>query len=114
MANSQELKSNFWNPFLPTIRDVIRTEELSQKDLLFVGFITWFLFPLGLLYLNRGVNCLKIFGYVFIFALAIMIFEQNDKQADKLAEALGLIANITITFENINSIKQANKRIREI
>ena len=42
------------------------------------------------------------------------MLEKNDDKAEKLAEMLGLITNITITFENINSIEQANKRCKEL
>jgi len=114
MANDKESKFNLWNPFCSTTRDIARTKELSQEDSLFVGFITCFFFPIGLLHLNRGVNCCKILGYVFIATLAILMFEKNDDKAEKLAEMLGLITNVTITFENINSIEQANKRCKEL
>jgi len=47
---------NSWNPFVPTKRDVERTEELASKNAALTGVLTWFFPPLGLIYLNRGMN----------------------------------------------------------
>lgn len=62
---------NSWNPFEPTNRDIKRTEQLANKDMLVAIFLT-IVFPLfGLLYLDRAVNCLKIIGYGMYIAIVI-------------------------------------------
>jgi hypothetical protein len=45
--NAQE-----WNPFIPTERDLARTDELASKNVNTAGIITFLFFPAGLFYLN--------------------------------------------------------------
>ena len=43
-----------FNPFLPTRRDIERTDELARKNPVLAGFLTFFLLPLGMIYLNSS------------------------------------------------------------
>jgi len=61
-----------WNPFIPTKRDLERTDELAKKDPIITGVLSYLFLPAGLIYLNRAINPLKIFGYtIFLFILDI-------------------------------------------
>ena len=83
MANLQSKESNPWNPFEPTRRDIRRTKELSQKNPVVAGILGFF--PLfGMLYLNRGVNCLKILGYVFVSAFMFALISNSEKGVAQL------------------------------
>lgn len=68
MKNSN---SDIWNPFIPTEKDLSRANELAQKNLILTGVLTFIFFPAGLIYLNRAVNPLKIFGYTFILSMLL-------------------------------------------
>ena len=78
-----------WNPFIPTQRDIVRTEELAAKNVATTGALTFFFLPAGLFYLNRGINSLKILGYVFVVSFIFgLVTEGNSKDFSNL---LGLI-----------------------
>ena len=110
MANFQRTKSNSWNPFAPTERDLQRTEELSQKNALVAGILTFFFTPFGMLYLNRGVNCMKIMGYTFILIFVVVLMEESPEQGNPAINFIGSVANIAIVVEQVNSINQARKK----
>ena len=133
MANFQKTESNPWNPFVPTKRDIQRSQELSKKNALLTGIVT-FLAPFyGMLYLNRGVNCLKIFGYMLILMFAVVLMdespeqgnpvryiirlspvflmEESPKQGNPVRDIIVPVLNIMVAAEQVNSIYQARKRI---
>jgi len=114
MANFQATDFNPWNPFCPTQRDLNRTEELAKKNTFVAGFLTA-IFPLfGLIYLNRGVNFLKILGYVFVLAFAVGITIESEETAESIGEVIGLGGNVALVAEQIGSVTQAKKRNKNI
>ena len=48
-----EQPDNKWNPFIPTKRDIQRTDELAAKNVAVAGILTFLFAPAGLIYLNR-------------------------------------------------------------
>ncbi|GAA6618698.1 hypothetical protein [Scytonema sp. NUACC26] len=109
--NSTE--SSPWNPFVPTKRDIERTEELAKKNPTIAGFLTFFFLPLGMVYLNRGVNNLKIVGYVFLlgFAIGLVSYDgKNDKQLNALGNFVGLCGQIALITENVRAVTLARQR----
>ena len=111
MANFQRTESNPWNPFAPTKRDLQRSEELSQKNALVAGILTFLFTPFGMLYLNRGVNCLKILGYTFVLVFAVVLIEESPEQGDPAIGLIGSLANIVLVTEQVNSINRARERV---
>ncbi|MEA5598490.1 hypothetical protein [Rivularia sp. UHCC 0363] len=113
--NPNETNGSIWNPFQPTKRDIDRTEQLAKKNPVIAGLLTFFFLPAAMLYLNRGVNNLKILGYVFVLAFAIAIVsEVSENKSDKQPQIIGLLGNIAIIAENIRTITLARKRQSEI
>lgn len=110
MANFQAKEQNPWNPFLPTDRDFQRTEELSKKNPVVAGVLTCIFPPAGLIYLNRGVNYLKILGYVFIFAFCIALISDTEETAEDAGEVVGLAGSIALIAESVNCVTQARNR----
>jgi hypothetical protein len=113
--NQNQTPDSPWNPFLPTKRDISRTEELAEKSPIVAGVLTFFFIPAGMIYLNRGVNNLKILGYVFVtaFIVGIASYEGKDSlkmvRIGKLIEVCGKVAIIT---ENVKAVTLARKRLR--
>jgi hypothetical protein len=110
MANFQSKEFNPWNPFLSTSRDLDRTDELSQKDPVFACILSLLFVPLAMIYLNRGVNSLKIVGYVIVFATTLALTADSEKQSAGVSEILGYAGGIAITVENVNTVHNARKR----
>ena len=115
MTNLQSKKNypyNPWNPFTPTLRDIERTEKLANKNRAITGISAYFLPIVTMLYLNRGVNTLKILGYAVltIFALVIVLPELEDDTYESMGEAVGFAAGIAIVAENVHSINLAKER----
>jgi hypothetical protein len=97
--NAQE-----WNPFIPTKRDLDRTDELASKNVTTAGIITFLFFPAGLIYLNRGVNTSKIFGYTLILTVLLIV---SGKGQGRITQIIALGA---MTAEQVLTVKSAQKR----
>ena len=110
MADFQAKEHNPWNPFIPTERDLKRTEELSKKNPVLAGLLTFFLLPIGMIYLNRGVNSLKILGYIFIFAFFVAIVSDTEETAEDAVDVIGLAGSVALIAESVNCIAQARNR----
>ena len=114
LQSQENYEANPWNPFEPTERDVERTEKLAKKNPVVAGLLTLFFLPAAMIYLNRGINPLKIFGYAFILGVTIAGFtSKSEEEAFQQGRTVGTIANIVIMAENINTITQARKRKRK-
>ncbi|RUT08356.1 hypothetical protein DSM106972_015240 [Dulcicalothrix desertica PCC 7102] len=103
-----------WNPFLPTKRDIERSEELSKKEPWVAGVLSFLLLPAAMIYLNRGVNNLKIVGYVFVIAFAVGLTtynSKNEKELDAIGNLIGVCGQIAATAENIRAVTLARKRV---
>ncbi|MEC4813438.1 MAG: hypothetical protein SAK29_09230 [Scytonema sp. PMC 1069.18] len=102
-----------WNPFLPTKRDIERTDELAKKNAIVAGLLTFFLLPFGMVYLNRGINNLKILGYLFLisFVIGFVTYDSNnDKELDEISNFAGLCGQIALVTENVRAVTLARKR----
>ncbi|MFM2312830.1 MAG: hypothetical protein RLZZ04_2106 [Cyanobacteriota bacterium] len=110
MANFQSKEFNPWNPFLSTSRDLDRTDELSQKNSVFACILSLLFVPLAMVYLNRGVNSLKIAGYVFVCAFMFALVADSEEQSAGVSEVIGYAGGIAITVENVNTVHNARKR----
>ena len=112
LANQFESNPNKnFNPFISTKRDIVRTEELASKNAVLAGILTLIFVPAGLLYLNRGINALKILGYVFAVSFLFgLVKEGNSKNLDNL---LGLVGTGAITAEQVIAVNKARQRIPE-
>lgn len=104
--NQNQTPHSPWNPFLPTKRDISRTKELAEKSPIVAGVLTLFLLPAAMIYLNRGVNNLKILGYVFVAGFMIGIFSYKDK-----GHLIGLCGQVAIVTENVKAVTLARKRL---
>ncbi|MEH1938319.1 MAG: hypothetical protein V7L14_32370 [Nostoc sp.] len=112
--NQNQTPDSPWNPFLPTKRDISRTEELAQKSPIVAGVLTFFLVPAGMIYLNRGVNNLKILGYIFVtaFILSIVSYEEKDaRKMEGINNLVGLCGQVAIITENVKAVTLARKRL---
>lgn len=105
-SNDNQYKGSVFNPFVPTKRDIARTEELASKNQIITG-ILGFIFPIGAaFYLNRISNSLKLGFYFLIitfpimFALQSKLIEQfnNIENAEQLTEEQ--------LIEKVNAINQ--------
>ena len=64
-----------------------------------------------MIYLNRGVNSLKILAYAFFFAMTLAaLSSESEEQAFKTGQGVGTIANIVMIVENVNTVNKARKR----
>ncbi|MEB3215007.1 MAG: hypothetical protein VKN72_01945 [Nostocales cyanobacterium 94392] len=114
--NSQ---GSFWNPFAPTARDIKRTEVLADKNPVIAGVLGLFLMPLAWIYLNRGVNNLKIFVYIMLASVTLSFFigvtskSESDVNpiTEKTSTILGFAGSLAMTIENIRSVTLARKRL---
>jgi hypothetical protein len=112
--NQNQTPDSPWNPFLPTKRDISRTEELAKKSPLVAGVLTFFLLPAGMIYLNRGVNNLKIVGYVFVTAFMVGIVsygEKDDRKMEGISNLVGFCGQVALITENIKAVTLARKRL---
>jgi hypothetical protein len=106
-----------WNPFAPTKRDIERTEKLAGKSPVIAGVLAFF-FPIAaMIYLNRGINNLKILGYLFVISFslsmitAVVVKEASDEQIAPLSTALSVGGTIALTAEQIRAVTLARKRL---
>lgn len=105
---------NPWNPFIPTQRDIARTEELAAKKPAIAGVLSSFLLLAGLIYLNRGVNTLKILGYVFAASFVFgIVSNPNEENAKSTSNLIGLIGTGAITAEQVMAVNKARQRLKE-
>lgn len=104
--------SNPWNPFEPTQRDIERTEQLAEKNRMISGIFAYCFPIITMIYLGRGVNTLKILAYTFLSIMAIVLVcpELEEDTYEGIAETVGFVAAIAITWENVNTINQARER----
>ncbi|GJD20126.1 hypothetical protein RIVM261_050820 [Rivularia sp. IAM M-261] len=103
-----------WNPFLPTRRDIERSEELSKKEPWVAGVLSFLLLPAAMIYLNRGVNNLKIIGYVFAIAFMTGLVTyngKNEEELDSIGNVVGICGQIAVVAENIRAVTLARKRV---
>ena len=113
MANFQATEFNPWNPLCPTQRDLDRTNELAKKNPVVAGVLTA-IFPLfGLIYLNRGVNFLKILGYVFVLSFAVGITVESEETAETMGNMISLGGTVALIVEQTGSVSQARKRSQD-
>ena len=107
----ESLESNPWNPFETTPRDMKRTEQLAKKNSVIAGVLTFFFIPAAMIYLNRGVNSLKILAYAFVLGTTFAVLtSETEEQAFQTGQKVGFVANIVVIVENINTINKARKR----
>ncbi len=114
MNNLQSQESAAWNPFAPTQRDFKRTEKLAKKNTVIAGVLAFFFVPAAMIYLNRGINPLKIFGYAIVIGMALSISAESEEKAFEIGQGVGTVANLVIVVENINTISQARKRNKDL
>ncbi|BAZ47369.1 hypothetical protein NIES4102_44150 (plasmid) [Chondrocystis sp. NIES-4102] len=101
---------NPWNPFVPTEKDLVRTEELANKNAVMAGVLSFVFFPVGLIYLNRAINSLKILGYTVAISLILGLStntEENSNDLSNLVSCLGLGA---LTTEQVMTVNKARAR----
>lgn len=125
---SQHKRIN-WNPFLPTKRDIERTNKLAEKNPILVGALVFFL-PVGaIIYLNRGENYLNFIVYLIIISLIIVIMfaiyvvinkdkgyediGEIAKVCDSMIEVVYVVIRIGATVESIGAVTLARKRKSE-
>lgn len=105
---------NRWNPFITTQRDIARTEELAAKNPTIAGVVSFLFVPAGLIYLNRGVNTLKILGYVFATSFVLGIASNpNDENTNNPGSLIGLIGTGAITAEQVMAVNKARQRLKD-
>lgn len=114
-SNQYQENNSVWNPFIPTARDIKRTDELAGKNTVLAGVLSFFLLPLAMIYLNRGINNLKIIGYVFVagFMIGIVTSNRSSRDTNAAANLIGVAGNIAIIAENTRTITLARKRKSE-
>jgi len=109
------IKYSPWNPFSPTERDIQRTQELALKNAIFVGLLTYFLPFTGMIYLNRGINNLKIIGYLFLLLVVLGIGNGKNsgsaKDSEGTSDFLLGSCDISMIVENVRAITLARKRL---
>ncbi|MEA5525227.1 hypothetical protein [Nodularia spumigena] len=115
--NQNQSEDSPWNPFIPTKRDINRTEELAKKSPVVAGLLTFFITPAAMIYLNRGVNNLKILGYVFViaFMLGLASYKENEEnntaKMEMIGNVVGFGGSIALITENVKAITLARKRL---
>ncbi|ELS01690.1 hypothetical protein Xen7305DRAFT_00013950 [Xenococcus sp. PCC 7305] len=98
-----------WNPFLPTAKDLARTEELASKNVVTAGALSFVFFPAGLIYLNRGINGLKILGYICAVSFLLGFIVKTKEKSHDLVAYIGLGL---FTTEQIITVKRAQNRLQ--
>ena len=69
--------------------------------------------PAGMIYLNRGVNLLKIWGYAMLIGMAFAaITEVPEEKAFQTGQKFGHIALVLAIGENVTTVNRAKKRQR--
>ncbi|MEL6501847.1 MAG: hypothetical protein AAFQ23_10665, partial [Cyanobacteria bacterium J06623_1] len=63
------------------------------------------------IYLNRGVNSLKIWGYAMLVGIAfVSIMKTPEEKAFETGKVFGHIAQVFLITENVTTINRAKKR----
>ena len=77
-----------------------------------VIILTLFCVPLGLFYLDIGINALKILGYTYILAFAFLIGLNTyaHREANDIAETIAFTGGIVIVLEQVITVTEARKR----
>ena len=114
-SNEEPNNNSAWNPFLPTNRDIERTEELASKNPVIAGLLTFLMLPLGMLYLNRGINGLKILGYTFLaaFIVGAANYNKSDEELEAMSNSIGVMGSIAAIAESTRAVTLARKRQSE-
>lgn len=99
-----------WNPFVPSTRDITRTNELAQKNEILAGVLSFIFFPAGLIYLNRAINPLKIFGYTIILGILLKVGSSSNPEENS-TNFISLLGISGITAEQVIAVKSARKRL---
>lgn len=110
---NQNSNFNPYNPFIPTKRDIQRSNELSAKNPVVAGILTFLFVPAGLLYLNRGINCLKIFGYIFAVSFIFALVSKPNEESQGVGNLISVIGAGAITAEQVMSVNKARQRLQE-
>ena len=128
-SKERQYEGSNWNPFVPTRRDIKRTNKLAGKNPILVGALV-FLFPVGaIVYLNRIENFFKFLAYFIIISLTIVImfgvyvvinkdkgYEEISKVAqvyDSMINIVYLLSRIAVTVESFRAVTLARKRQSE-
>jgi Short C-terminal domain len=106
-------KLNLYNPFLTTQRDINRTNELASKNPVVAGILSLIFAPAGLFYLNRGINCLKIFGYIFAVSFICYLLNKPNEESKDLNYFVIFIGAGAIATEQVMAINKARQRLQE-
>jgi hypothetical protein len=101
---------SFWNPFVPSTRDITRTNELAQKNEVLAGVLSFIFFPAGLIYLNRAINPLKIFGYTIILSVLVKMGSSSNPEENS-TNFISLLGISAITAEQVIAVKSARQRL---
>lgn len=114
---THQLKNNTienpWNPFVPTKKDIARTDELASKNAALAGTLSFFFIPVGLLYLYRGINALKILGYVFAVSFMFGLVADPEEDSKSFTNFIALIGTGAITAEQVMAVNKARQRSQE-
>lgn len=128
-SNEIQYKGSTWNPFVPTERDIERTDELANKNPIIAGLLGFFLPISACIYLNRASNSLKINLYFLIIMIPIMFAFLNEpkksyENAEQFLEDTGriikkytpimrgvyILGGISLMTENSRAVTLARKR----
>ncbi len=124
-SKQKQYKGSIINPFVPTKRDIERTEVLADKNLIIAGLFGFFIPIGGMIYLNRVSNNLKIAAYFAIISFAIVFtflytsinqnksYEEARKSAEKydaILQVVQVLGSIAFMTENVRAITLARKR----
>lgn len=110
MPKIKSANDTIWNPFIPTERDVERTDELAKKDPVVAGILTFLFIPIGLIYLNRGVNVVKIIGYGLAITFIVAMGATTEEEAETFGTGAGYAMAIAATVEQVKTISKARER----
>lgn len=99
-----------WNPFVPSKRDINRTSELAQKNEILTGVLSFIFFPAGLIYLNRAINPLKIFGYTIILSVLVKMGSSSNPEENS-TNFISLLGISAITAEQVITVRSARQRL---
>jgi hypothetical protein len=110
MTKIKSINDNYWNPFIPTERDIERTNELAKKDPVVAGLLTLLFVPIGLIYLNRGVNVVKIIGYGLAITFIASMGATTEEEAETFGTGAGYAMAIAATVEQVKTVSKARER----
>ena len=108
---------DIFNPYIPSKRDLRRSEILANKNLNRVAICNAIFLPLSLIYLNRIVNFIKIsifFIFLIIPLIRIIVYRlmNGDPFAEEISSSLGGILLVVLNLsEQIYCVREARKRI---